>query len=85
MAYEHILTETHGAVALIRLNRPRVRNALCKALISELAGAVDGFESGTSIGALVITGDDQACGRRRVAEVVRRASRPAEVLRDSTA
>jgi enoyl-CoA hydratase len=60
MAYEHILTETHGAVALIRLNRPKTRNALCKALITELAGAVDGFEADTSIGALVVTGDDQA-------------------------
>jgi enoyl-CoA hydratase len=45
MAYEYILTEMHGAVGLVRLNRPKARNALCKAMIEELARAVDGFES----------------------------------------
>ena len=31
MAYEHILTETYGAVALLRLNRSKRRSALCEA------------------------------------------------------
>ncbi|MBC6416491.1 MAG: enoyl-CoA hydratase, partial [Rhodospirillales bacterium] len=29
MSYEMILVETHGAVGLVRLNRPRALNALC--------------------------------------------------------
>jgi len=60
MAYEYILTETHGAVGLVRLNRPKARNALCLARIRELARAVDGFETDTSVGALVITSDERA-------------------------
>ena len=60
MPYEYILTETHDAVGLVRLNRPKARNALCKAMIGELARAVDRFEADTSVGALVITGDDRA-------------------------
>jgi enoyl-CoA hydratase len=60
MSYEHILTETHGAVGLVRLNRPKARNALCQAMIGELARAVDGFEADASVGALVITGDERA-------------------------
>ncbi len=41
MPYEYILTETRGAVGLVRLNRPTVRNALCAALIDELGPALD--------------------------------------------
>ena len=36
MTYENIIVETHGAVGLIRLNRPKALNALCAALIAEL-------------------------------------------------
>ena len=60
MAYAYILTERHGAVGLVRLNRPTVRNALCAALIDEIAGAVDEFEADDAIGAIVVTGNDQA-------------------------
>ncbi len=60
MANELVLTETQGAVGLIRLNRPASRNALCAALIHELARALDGFETDTAIGAIVVTGDDRA-------------------------
>jgi enoyl-CoA hydratase len=60
MAYEHILIETRGAVGLIRLNRPKALNALCAALIKELAHALDGFEADDAIGAIVLTGSDKA-------------------------
>jgi len=60
MTYEHILTETHGAVGVIRFNRPTVRNALRSALIDELGRALDEFEAAAAIGAIVVTGDDQA-------------------------
>jgi enoyl-CoA hydratase len=45
MFYEFILVEKHGSVALVRLNRPALRNALCAALIDELGSAVDAFEA----------------------------------------
>jgi enoyl-CoA hydratase len=36
MSYETIEVETHGRVALVRLNRPQALNALNALLISEL-------------------------------------------------
>jgi len=60
MSYTHIATETHGAVGLIRLNRPAARNALSAALIDELGRALNEFEADDAIGGLVLTGNDQA-------------------------
>jgi enoyl-CoA hydratase len=60
MAYEHILMETRGAVGLVTLNRPEALNALCAALIKELAEALDAFEVDDAIGAIVLTGSDKA-------------------------
>jgi enoyl-CoA hydratase len=60
MTYAHILTETHGAVGLIRLNRPTVRNALCAAMIDELGHALNAFEADDAIGGCVLTGNDEA-------------------------
>jgi enoyl-CoA hydratase len=60
MAYENIIVETHDAVGLIRLNRPKALNALCDALVRELGAALDAFEADDRIGAVVITGSDKA-------------------------
>lgn len=60
MTYENILTETHGPVGLITLNRPKALNALCAALIDELGRALDGFEQDDDIGAIVLTGSEKA-------------------------
>jgi enoyl-CoA hydratase len=60
MAYENILVETHGAVGLIRLNRPKALNALCDALVREMGEALDAFERDDAIGAVVITGSEKA-------------------------
>jgi enoyl-CoA hydratase len=60
MPYTHILTERHGAAGLIRFNRPAVRNALCAAMIDELGHALNAFEADDAIGALVLTGTDEA-------------------------
>ena len=60
MTYDNIRVETHDAVGLIRLNRPKALNALCDALIRELGAALDGFEADDRIGAVVITGGDKA-------------------------
>lgn len=60
MSYENILVETHDAVGLIRLNRPKAYNALCAALINELGEALDNFEADDAIRAIVITGNEKA-------------------------
>ena len=49
-----------GRVALIRLNRPEVLNALNGALAAELAAAALELESDCDIGAMVITGSERA-------------------------
>jgi enoyl-CoA hydratase len=60
MTYENILVETHGAVGLIRLNRPKALNALCDALMKELSQALTAFEKDDAIGAMVLTGSERA-------------------------
>ena len=60
MAYENIIVETSGRVGIIRLNRPKALNALCDALIRDLGGALDAFESDPNIGAVVLTGNEKA-------------------------
>ena len=60
MTYENIIVETHGAVGLIRLNRPKALNALCAALIVDLGHALDAFEADDGIGAIVLTGSEKA-------------------------
>jgi enoyl-CoA hydratase len=60
MAYENIIVETRGHVGLITLNRPKALNALCVALIDELARALDAFEADDAIGCIVLTGSEKA-------------------------
>ncbi len=60
MAYENIIAEKKGGVGLITLNRPQALNALCAALIDELADALDAFEADDDIGAIVVTGSEKA-------------------------
>ena len=61
MTYENIIVETRdGGVGLITLNRPDALNALNNELMTELAGALDGFEADEGIGAIVLTGSEKA-------------------------
>jgi enoyl-CoA hydratase len=60
MPYEMILAETHGAVGLIRLNRPKALNALCDQLIGELNQQLLAFDADPAIGAIVLTGSERA-------------------------
>lgn len=55
-----ILVEIHGAVALLRLNRPEALNALCSPLISELNDVLDKLEQDKTIHAVVLTGSEKA-------------------------
>ncbi len=60
MSYKHIVVETRDQAGFVKLNRPKAMNALNSELIAELNRALDIFESGEPIGAIVITGSDTA-------------------------
>ena len=60
MPYELILTETHGQVGLITINRPQAMNALNNQLMRELMDALDAFDKNDDIGAMVIAGNEKA-------------------------
>jgi enoyl-CoA hydratase len=59
-SYTSILVETHQQVGLIRLNRPKAFNALNAVLLKELNSALISFDGDSSVGAMVITGDERA-------------------------
>lgn len=60
MAYENILYETRGKVAIITLNRPKAMNALNGALIAELVAALRIVEADPKLGCTVLTGSERA-------------------------
>jgi enoyl-CoA hydratase len=60
MAFETIVTETRGRVALITLNRPNALNALNATLIGELGDAVTAYDADQRIGSMIITGSEKA-------------------------
>lgn len=60
MNYEMILTEIRGRVGLITLNRPQAMNALNNQLMREVMDALESFDKDSSIGAMVITGNEKA-------------------------
>jgi enoyl-CoA hydratase len=60
MTYGHLLVETRERVAVVRLNRPQVMNALNDALAVELKDALERCDRDDAIAAIVITGNDKA-------------------------
>lgn len=52
-------TSVDGGVALCRLNRPEVRNALSPEVMDELAGAVEGFDADAAVRCIVIAGSEE--------------------------
>ncbi|WP_031410058.1 enoyl-CoA hydratase [Thiomonas sp. FB-Cd] len=60
MIFDNLLTETHGRVALIRLNRPKQLNALNDALMDDLGAALAAFDADDAIACIVLTGSDKA-------------------------
>ena len=60
MAYENIIVEQRDRVGVITLNRPKALNALCAALIEELAQALDDCEADPGIGCILLTGSEKA-------------------------
>lgn len=55
-----VLSEIHGKVGLIRLNRPERMNALNDTVIDAIGAALDAMEADDNIGAIVITGNEKA-------------------------
>jgi enoyl-CoA hydratase len=60
MAYETILVETRGPIALITLNRPKQLNALNGQLVSELTQALAAYDADPQIAVIVLTGSERA-------------------------
>lgn len=59
MPYTTILTETHGRVGLISLNRPEAMNALNPVILDELMSALEAFDADDGIGAMVVAGSEK--------------------------
>lgn len=55
-----ILSETHGPVLLLRLNRPEALNALNVALMQELAAALIAADADAAVRCIVLTGSEKA-------------------------
>jgi enoyl-CoA hydratase len=55
-----ILTDTDGHVGIIRINRPKVLNALNPALMEAMADQLEAWENDANIYATVLTGSDRA-------------------------
>ncbi len=60
MAHEMILTERHGRVGVIKLNRPERLNALHPTMTSEARAQIAEWNVDPSVGALVLTGEGRA-------------------------
>ncbi len=55
-----VLTEIHGKVGLIRINRPEALNALNNDVVNGIGAAVDAFEADENIGRSVLIGSEKA-------------------------
>ena len=57
MPYDHLTLEIEPRLAVVRLNRPAVRNALSQALMQELTDCAHALAERTDIDAVILTGD----------------------------
>ncbi len=57
---QYLEVEAHDAVALVRLNRPEVMNALCQGLMDELAQTLQNLGADDAVAVIVLTGNDKA-------------------------
>ncbi len=57
--YENLTLEKDGELAILTINRPKMRNALNDATIEEIATAVAEVESDAELRALIVTGSGQ--------------------------
>jgi enoyl-CoA hydratase len=59
MQYADLLIETHGKVAVIRLNRPKAMNALNDNMMNELGDALYKFDADPAIHCIILTGSEK--------------------------
>jgi enoyl-CoA hydratase len=57
---QYLQVERRDAVALVRLNRPEVLNALCNGLMQELAETLKALDADAEVAVIVLTGNDKA-------------------------
>ena len=55
-----ILTETEGHVGILRINRPKVLNALNPALMKMMAEQMEAFDRNDSIHVIILAGSERA-------------------------
>jgi len=60
MGYDMIELTTEGAVATIKLDRPKALNALRSDMMEEVAKALAKLEKDDSIGCVILTGSEKA-------------------------
>jgi len=56
----HLLTEVDGHVAVIRINRPKVLNALNLELMQDLAGLMEQYDADDAIRVMLLAGSERA-------------------------
>lgn len=59
MAYETIISQKHGKVAVIKFNRPKALNAINPQVVAEVQKALDEIEKDPSIKVLVLAGEGE--------------------------
>ncbi|MFA5139334.1 MAG: enoyl-CoA hydratase-related protein [Elusimicrobiota bacterium] len=57
MAYDTIRVENKGKTAVLRLNRPEVRNAFDAAMVREVRQAFESFQTDAGVRCVVVTGE----------------------------
>jgi enoyl-CoA hydratase len=62
-------TSKSGAIGIVKLNRPEVRNALSRALVAELAAALEAFEAESDVKVILLTGAPVFCAGADIAEM----------------
>ena len=60
MEYQNIVVKIDAGVALVTLNRPKALNALNSELLDELVAALESFDAGDEVRAVVLTGSERA-------------------------
>lgn len=60
MNYENVITERHGKVGVIQMNRPKALNALSSGLMKDVSAALEAFELDEGIHAIILTGNEKA-------------------------
>ena len=60
MGYDMIELTTDGAVATIKLDRPKALNALNSGMMGEMADALEKLEKNDAIGCVILTGSEKA-------------------------